>query len=232
LTTATLHDAEVSRRFDEAAARFKPAVGAADYRLEAILRGLEGLERPTVLDLGCGKGRFARHLERRGATVVGLDLSQAMLAEASGLARVRATARNLPFADGSFDAVIAVESLEHVGEIEPVIAEARRVLRRAGRLIVVDKNAAALNATRPWLPSLLVKWIDERRGLWMYPAGGPVVERWFRPGRLARLMARRFDEVSVGFLLSPDEARSRTFRAFPRARLMACWTASIDGGVA
>ncbi len=48
------------------------------------------------------------------------------------------------------------------------------------------QECGALDARRPWLPSLVVKRIDERRGLWMYPAGGPVRERWFRPEALKR----------------------------------------------
>lgn len=230
MTTAVRHDAEVSTRFDAAAGRFKRAVAVDDYRLGAVVRALDGLERPAVLDLGCGKGRFARHLAGRGARVVGLDLSARMLAEADGLDRVRGSAHRLPFAGGSFDAAIAVESLEHVHDVLPVLDELRRVLRPGGRLVVVDKNAYSLDARRPWLPSLAVKWIDERRGLWMYPAGGPVVERWFRPGRFGRALASRFEGVTIAYLLAPGEADSLIFRALPMARLMACWTARVPGG--
>lgn len=230
MTATLLHDAEVAARFDGAARRFKREVGAGDYRLRAVLRGLAGMARPLVLDLGCGKGRFARRLEEAGASVVGLDLSARMLAEASGLDRVRGSARSLPFADARFDAVVAVEVFEHLGDVSSAIAEARRVLRPGGRLIVIDKNAASLNARRPWLPSLAVKWIDERRGLWMYPARGPVRERWFWPGRLLRSLAPHFADVSKEYLLAPTEAHHRVFRAVPAARLMACWTAVAPGG--
>ena len=227
MTTALLHDAEVARRFDASVDRFKAEVPGTDFRLAAVIRSLAGLECPTVLDLGCGKGRFARHLERFGAKIVVLDLSQSMLREATGLARVRATAQSLPFADASFDAVIAVESLEHVGDVEAVLAEARRVLRPGGRLIIIDKNVRSLNSQRPWLPGAFVKWIDERRGLWMYPAGGPVREQWFRPARLARMLARRVGDVTVDYLLAPAEARQLVFRVVPSTRLMVCWTAQV-----
>ena len=67
-----------------------------------------------VLDLGCGKGRFSGRLSDAGRTVVGLDLSAAMLAEATGIDRVRASARRLPFGPASFDGVVAVEVFEHL----------------------------------------------------------------------------------------------------------------------
>jgi 2-polyprenyl-6-hydroxyphenyl methylase/3-demethylubiquinone-9 3-methyltransferase len=183
-----------------------------------------------VLDLGCGKGRFAAHLQAAGAEVVGLDLSAAMLARAKGLDRVRASARRLPFADATFDAVVAVEVLEHVGAVGPVLREARRVLRPGGRIAIIDKNALALDARRPWLPSLAVKWIDERRGLWMYPADGPVRERWFGPRALKSRLDREFGQARVDFLLRPEEARRLVFRSCPSARLMALWTARVPGG--
>ncbi len=232
MTTALLHEAEVASRFDAAVGRFKREVGDGDFRLAAVLRALAGLARPTILDLGCGKGRFARRLGALGASVVGLDLSSGMLAEADGIDRVRGSARDLPFADGTFDAVVAIETFEHVRDVDAAICEARRVLKAGGRLVVVDKNAASLNARRPWLPSLVVKRIDERRGLWMYPDGGPVRERWFWPGRFARMLSMHFADASIEYLLSPAETKQALFRAFPTTRLMACWTARVPGGIA
>jgi 2-polyprenyl-6-hydroxyphenyl methylase/3-demethylubiquinone-9 3-methyltransferase len=155
-----------------------------------------------------------------------------MLDEACGLRRVLGSARRLPFTDASFDAVVAVETFEHVGDLGETIAEARRVLKPGGRLIVVDKNIGSLNALRPWLPSLVVKWIDERRGRWMYPAGGPVVEQWFWPKRLARALEAHFTEISIEYLISPAESRRAIFRILPNTRLMACWTATSPGGAA
>ncbi len=222
--TAEGHDAEVAARFDAAEGRFKATVGADDVRLRAVLRALGPVRGSRVLDLGCGKGRFAAHLVAAGACVVGLDLSPAMLERAEGVDRVLGSARRLPFAGSTFDAVIAIEVLEHVGDVGPVLLEARRVLRAGGRLAIVDKNALALDARRPWLPSLVVKAIDERRGRWMYPSGGPVRERWFVPGRLRDRLRLDFDEVRVEPLLRPEE-RHPVFRLAPAARLMTLWAA-------
>src|SRR5262249_37374499 len=100
-----------------------------------------------VLDLGCGKGRFARALARDGAWVVGLDRSAAMLAAraASGLERVKGSARRLPLASAAFDAVVAVEVFEHIprAAADEVRAEPPRVRRPGGTLAIIDKNAGS-----------------------------------------------------------------------------------------
>lgn len=226
------HEAEVAARFDALRDRFKVEVPADDYRLRGVLNALGSVAGLRVLDLGCGKGRFARRLQERGARVVGIDLSSAMLAEAAGLNRVRGSARRLPFRSASFDAVLAVEVFEHLAPKTwpEAIGEARRALAPGGAFVVIDKSPASWNAQRPWLPSALVKWIDERRGLWMYPPGGPVRERWLRPGGFRRGLLRFFDEARVVHLLSPAEEGRWLFRNVPRARLMTLWTARVRGG--
>lgn len=226
------HEAEVARRFDALNQRFKSSLDGRDYRLRGLLDAIGPVKGLRVLDLGCGKGRFANALQDRGARVVGLDLSTAMLAEAVGVNRVRATARRLPLKTGSFDAVIAVEIWEHLEARShaAVLQEARRVLRPDGFLAIVDKNAGALSARRPWLPSVLVKRIDEHRGLWMYPAGGPVRERWFWPSRLKQELCRCFENVQVVRLLSPREEQCWLFRHVPMVRLMTLWLARCPGG--
>jgi SAM-dependent methyltransferase len=227
---AVAHESEVGSRFDLLHARFKREVGAEDVRLRALLGCLGPLAGQRVLDLGCGKGRFAARLEATGARVVGLDLSAAMLADARGLDRVRASARRLPFADGVFDAVVAVEVFEHLTAVDAVLEEVKRVTRPGGRVAIVDKNAGSWNAQRPWLPNLALKWLDERRGLWMYPSDGPVRERWFWPRAFRRRLARAFVDVRVEHLLSPAEVDGRLFRNVPLARLMTLWTARAPGG--
>ncbi len=228
------HEAEVAARFDLLERRFKPALGRGDVRLAALLACLGPLRGRRVLDLGCGKGRFADALARAGAEVIGLDRSGAMLAGAvtSSYARVLCSGRRLPLAPAALDAAIAVEVFEHLhrAAIDEVLGELRRVLRPGGIVAIVDKNAASWNARRPWLPNLAVKWIDERRGLWMYPGGGPVRERWFWPRRFAHRLGRFFSEVRVTYLLSPEEARHASFVRVPRARLLTLWSARVPGG--
>ena len=105
-----------------------------------------------LLDLGCGGGRHAFEAVRRGARVVALD------AQAQELAQVRDTigamldageidkedeagavqgnALRLPFADASFDRVIAAEVLEHIPDDSSAMAELARVLRPGGTMAV------------------------------------------------------------------------------------------------
>jgi 2-polyprenyl-6-hydroxyphenyl methylase/3-demethylubiquinone-9 3-methyltransferase len=226
------HEAAVASRFDLLHGRFKRSLARDDFRLRGMLRALGPVGGLRILDLGCGKGRFARALEDLGARVVGTDLSSAMLAEAVGLDHVRAAARRLPFRDGSFDAVIAVEVFEHIDPRSRLatIAEARRVLRPGRTLAIVDKNVASLSALRPWLPAAAVKRIDEYRGRWMYPRGGPVRERWFWPVGLRAELRGLFEDVRIVHLLSPEEAGWLVFRVLPAMRLMTLWVATSPGG--
>jgi SAM-dependent methyltransferase len=105
-----------------------------------------------VLDMGCGGGRHAFALYRRGADVVALDRSAGDLVEVEQMfaamraegevpagARaqaVRGDAYALPFEDDSFDAVIAAEILEHLPDDETAMAELFRVLRPGGQIAV------------------------------------------------------------------------------------------------
>lgn len=103
-----------------------------------------------VLDLGCGAGRHAFEAYRRGADVVAFDqdaeelrgvgdLFAAMAAEGEAPADASAAtcegdALALPFADGSFDRIIAAEVLEHIPADIAAIDELVRVLRPGGTL--------------------------------------------------------------------------------------------------
>lgn len=90
----------------------------------------------TVLDLGCGDGRLTCELARRGARVVGLDVSAEMAAAAGarGLPVVRATGVRTPFPAGAFDAVFSNAAIHWVSDHRRLVTELARVLRPGGRL--------------------------------------------------------------------------------------------------
>jgi SAM-dependent methyltransferase len=105
-----------------------------------------------VLDLGCGAGRHAFEAYRRGARVVAVDLDLKELGPVSDMfaamraegeirppaqaAAVTADATRLPFPDGSFDAIIVAEMLEHIPNDTAALKEIARVLRPGGTLAV------------------------------------------------------------------------------------------------
>jgi len=104
--------------------------------------------RGELLDVGCGGGLLAPHVPP-GYRHVGVDLSDTALAVAAehGVEGVRADAAALPFADGSFDVVVAGEILEHVPDLRAVVAEALRVLRPGGTFVcdtIADTRFARL----------------------------------------------------------------------------------------
>ena len=103
----------------------------------AYARCAELLPAGRVLDLGAGVGHSAALLAPRVS--VGLDVDAGALA-GQDRETVVADMRDLPFADGSFDAVLAVQSIEHVPEGRRVAAEAARVLRPGGVAVFVTPN--------------------------------------------------------------------------------------------
>lgn len=96
----------------------------------------------TVLDLGCGPGHVSAWLRAAGADVLGLDLSEGMLAEARrrvpGVTFVQGDMLGaLPFEDDAFGAIAAMYSLLHVPreQLSRVLAECLRVTATGGRLL-------------------------------------------------------------------------------------------------
>ncbi|GIJ51253.1 ubiquinone biosynthesis O-methyltransferase [Virgisporangium aliadipatigenens] len=92
----------------------------------------------VLVDLGCGGGLLAPHVAGKGYRHVGLDLAESALRVAAphGLAPVRADVARIPLADESADAVSAGEILEHVRDLSTVVAEACRILRPGGVLVL------------------------------------------------------------------------------------------------
>lgn len=102
--------------------------------------------RPScrILEIGVGTGAIALPLTELGHTVVGVDISPAMLARAYdrlGPSVTIADGGRLPIATASFDAIVAVWVLHLVADRDTVLAECGRVLRPGGRLAVVDAAA-------------------------------------------------------------------------------------------
>ena len=99
--------------------------------------------RRILVDIACGGGLLGPHVRRLGWHHVGVDLGEGATrtAAAHGLAVARGDATRLPLRDGCADVVVAGEVLEHVPDLEGVVAEACRVLRPGGTL-VLDTIAA------------------------------------------------------------------------------------------
>jgi demethylmenaquinone methyltransferase/2-methoxy-6-polyprenyl-1,4-benzoquinol methylase len=100
----------------------------------------------TVVDVAVGTGLLAREAQKlmRGrGTLIGVDVSEAMLALAQKKLRiplVQATAEALPLAAGTADFVTMGYALRHVSNIDLTLREAWRVLRPGGRLVLLEIN--------------------------------------------------------------------------------------------
>ncbi len=143
--------ASIQERFGRAAAAYAASpVHRGGPDLDAMLAAAELSGRERVLDLGCGPGHAAAAFAPHAAEVVGLDLTEAMLAEARRLASLRGMANlrfergdaaRLPFAAGSFERVTSRLSAHHYADPAAVLREVARVLAPGGCFLLVDTVA-------------------------------------------------------------------------------------------
>jgi malonyl-CoA O-methyltransferase len=101
---------------------------------KTVLSLLPDVYGRTVLDAGCGTGRYLQELKARGAFAVGMDLSAAMLNQARALNEhvARADLRAMPFDAMSIDVVVCGLALGDIADLELALLEIARVLRPGG----------------------------------------------------------------------------------------------------
>jgi len=174
---------EIRRSFDEAAGdeeHFPATIDPRIYHVQLILDYFGDLSGKRILDVGCGKGRFARVLNQRypAAQIVALDLSEAMLRFVPAqINTCSGTMTSLPFASASFDCAYATESLEHAVDISTAVGEMCRILKPGGKLVIIDKNA------EHWGRLKTPEW-----------------EKWFRREELEKLLKRDCRDVASRFI--------------------------------
>lgn len=125
--------------WDAKASGYGDFLGQVTGRLvEPLLDAVSARDGVRLLDVASGPGYAAARAAERGASVVGVDISNEMVALASALHPELdfqvADAQALPFADASFDAVVANFALLHLARPERAAAEFSRVLAPGGRL--------------------------------------------------------------------------------------------------
>ena len=168
----------------------------------ALVAAIDPQHGQRILDVATGTGLVAAALARRGATVVGLDQSEQMLARArqrlgDRVELVHGEAERLPFPDQSFDALTFTYLLRYVDDPAATLAELARVVKRGGRLGMVEFGVPRRRvARRLWrvhtgagLPALGrlagPAWIEVGRflgpsieGFWAAHPDGGLVELW------------------------------------------------------
>lgn len=188
--------------------------GIADSIEHCVLR-LDPKPGEKILDLATGTGWTSRLVAKRGAQVIGADISADLIAFATqrateeGLSITYQTgdAEKLPFADGEFDAVISTCGVMFASRPEAAAAELARVCRKGGRI-----------ALTTWLSdSNLFKMFMVMKP-YMSPPPTPAPPspfEWGRTERIEKLLGRDFDlafEKGVSFYREPNaEAAWETF---------------------
>lgn len=169
----------------------------------------------AMLDIGCGTGTLTRALTEDGAVVTGIDPGPEALAKARSLvpaARFEAaSAEALPFPDGQFDGAVMMNSLHHVPDPAKALGEAARVLRREGRLVVIEPLASGtfFDALKP------IEDETEIRAAAQAAIAGAVAEGRFTCERDVTLDRREtFSDIAAFFarVVSVDPARAESIR--------------------
>ncbi|MCS6891051.1 MAG: metalloregulator ArsR/SmtB family transcription factor [Rhodovarius sp.] len=157
------------------------ALGLPAAAIEEAIRDALPAPLGRLLDIGTGTGRLLELLAERAETALGIDASREMLA----LARARLAERglgarcsvrqadmyHLPLPDGAFDTVALQMVLHYAEDPAAALAEAARVLRPGGRLLLVD---LAAHARADIVSAHAHRWpgfTDQQIAGWLLPAG-------------------------------------------------------------
>jgi SAM-dependent methyltransferase len=159
--------------------------GAPEWpALRALLPDMRGL---SVVDLGCGYGWFCRWAQEQGsARILGLDVSEKMLARAkaltsaAGIAYRRADLESFELPAGAFDVAYSSLTLHYISDVAVFFAKIRRALRSGGRFVFSTEHPIYMAPSHPaWSTG------DDGHQTWPvdgYLTEGPRTTDWFAPG--------------------------------------------------
>ncbi len=162
----------------------------ADVLAEGLAQTDRKIER--VVDVAGGTGRAVRQLDADERIVV--DASAGMLAQATahGLDCVRGDASRLALDSDSVDAVVISDALHHIGDAKATLAEAERVLRPGGVLVIREVNPTTLRGK-------LVVWGEHAIGMnSVFFTPDELVELLADVGLVPRVRSRGFDFTVAG----------------------------------
>ena len=115
----------------------------------------------SILDAGCGMGDLLARISQRGRYGCDLNADYLAIAAERGITTQVADLENLPYPDGHFDLVVCTDVLEHVLDLNHVLAALRRVVKAGGHLVVRTPDAEDLS---PYLaPDYPYRFVHLRR---------------------------------------------------------------------
>lgn len=181
--------------------------------LRQMLGPVEGL---TVLDLGCGTGRHCLPLAHGGARVTALDFSAGMLAQARSKPGAQAVTfvqhdltQRLPF-DQPFDRVISSLVLEHIPELGHFFAEARRLCRGGGEVVMSAMHPAM------FLKGTQAGFVDPQTRVKTHPQSYPhQICDFLNAAVSAQLELREIREFQVTQELAQQKPRAAKYLGWP-----------------
>ncbi len=126
-------------------------------------------QKYTILDLGCGKGKFLNHFKINYINWKVIGVEPNYTDKQNNI--LSGSAYKIPLPDNSVDIVYIVEVLQHIKYLDTAFSEIRRVLNRGGYVVIGDRNPYS------WLG--LLKPLLEKKGKWMYPKDSAYKEQWY-----------------------------------------------------
>jgi len=146
----------IKTSFDKNFDIFPETIDINDGRIQEIISFFGDLNNKKVIDIGCGKGRFMKKLKLMfpGSELYGIDISGKMLQfdDSQKFNISVENILNINYSESFFDFVYCVETLEHAIRTEKAIEEMCRILKRGGKIIIIDKNIEKLGKMKidPW----------------------------------------------------------------------------------
>ncbi len=171
-----------------------------NFQLLELKKNFIPIKNKKVLDIGCGKGRFLKHLVELGGICTGIDLSDNLIKGAKTNVKkasfIQGSATELPFKDNYFDYIYSIETFEHIPNIKLAIKEIFRVLKPNGKVIIIDKSFWSIHPIF-LLPTPIRKIYLESKGKWIYSNSKiKFKERYFKISTLDNIANKYYKKSS------------------------------------